>query len=219
MEVIAVTATTIFVIDDHPLLREALKMLADAAGDLRVVGSSETASGSLEPVQQLSPDLILLDIDLGHEDGLEWLPKIAAAAPAARVLILTALREPARDEEALRAGARGLVLKSAAPEVLLQAIRGVAAGALWFDPAVLRSGNVRETPSGRGKLATLTAREREIVSLVREGLRNDDIAKRLGITSKTVKNQLTAVFEKLGVSSRLELVVRAHERGLGPSRR
>ncbi|HET7753246.1 MAG TPA: response regulator transcription factor [Anaeromyxobacteraceae bacterium] len=210
--------TTVFVIDDHPLLREALNMLADAAGDLRVVGSSSTASGALEPLQRLSPDLILLDIDLGHEDGLVWLPRISSAAPRARVLILTALREPARDEEALGAGARGLVLKSAPPETLLAAIRGVAAGALWFDTSALGGAN-GQAPSARGKLASLTPREREIVGLIGEGLRNDEVARRLGITSKTVKNQLTTIFEKLGVSSRLELVVYAYNHGLARVRR
>jgi DNA-binding NarL/FixJ family response regulator len=193
-------------------------MLADAAGDLRVVGSSESASGAIEPLRQLSPDLVLLDIDLGHEDGLDWLPRIASAAPKARVLILTALREPSRDEEALRAGARGLVLKSAPPEVLLQAIRGVVAGALWFDTSALGRPQAPEIPPAAGKLASLTAREREIVSLVGEGLRNDEIARRLGITPKTVKNQLTSVFEKLGVSSRLELVV-SYQHGLNRARR
>ena len=212
--------TTVFVIDDHPLVREALNMLADAAGDLRVVGSSESASAAIEPLQRLSPDLVLLDIDLGHEDGLEWLPRVSAAVPGARILILTALREPARDEEALRAGARGLVLKSAPPETLLQAIRAVATGAVWFDTSAL----ARAHPPGAsgstvGKLSSLTAREREIVSLIAEGLRNDEIARRLGITPKTVKNQLTALFDKVGVSSRLELVVYAYQHRLARVRR
>jgi DNA-binding NarL/FixJ family response regulator len=215
-----VSPTTVFVIDDHPLVREALNMLADAAGDLRVIGSSESASAAIEPLQRLSPDLVLLDIDLGHEDGLEWLPRVAAAAPSARILILTALREPARDEEALRAGARGLVLKSAPPETLLQAIRGVATGALWFDTSALGRAHPPGAPgSTGGKLSSLTAREREIVSLIGEGLKNDEIARRLGITPKTVKNHLTALFDKVGVSSRLELVVYAYQHQLARVRR
>ncbi len=208
--------TTVFLIDDHPLVREALNMLAESAGDLRVVGSSGSASAAIEPLQRLSPDLVLLDIDLGHEDGLEWLPRVAAAAPGASILILTALREPARDEEALRAGARGLVLKSAPPETLLQAIRGVATGALWFDTSALAHA---QDASGGGRGSALTAREREIVSLIAEGLRNDEIARRLGITPKTVKNHLTALFEKVGVSSRLELVVYAYRHRLARIRR
>lgn len=210
--------TSVFLIDDHPLVREALNMLAESAGDLRIVGSSESASAALEPLQRLSPDLVLLDIDLGHEDGLEWLPRVAVAAPRARILILTALREPARDEEALRAGARGLVLKSAPPETLLLAIRGVASGALWFDTSALARAPGASASSG-GKGSSLTTREREIVSLIAEGLRNDEIARRLGITAKTVKNHLTVLFEKVGVSSRLELVVYAYQHRLARIRR
>lgn len=211
--------TTLFVIDDHPVLREGIKMLLDATGDVRVVGSSATASGALEPLARLSPAVVLLDLDLGSEDGLRWLPRVSAAAPGARVLILTALRDRARDEEALRAGASGLVLKDAAPEVLLQAIRSVAAGALWFDPRVLAAPPPPERPRAREALAALTPRERDIVSLVGEGLRNEEVARRLGITEKTVRNHLTAVFDKLGVSGRLELVVFAYQNGLARIRR
>jgi DNA-binding NarL/FixJ family response regulator len=215
-----VTPTSLYVIDDHPVLREGIRMLVEASGDTRVVGSSATASGALAPLAELRPDVILLDLDLGAEDGLAWLPRISGAAPDARVLILTALRDRARDEEALRAGARGLVLKDAAPEVLLQAIRSVAAGALWFDPRVLAA----PRPAGAAKrsgaeMLELTPRERDIVTLVAEGLRNEEVGRRLGITEKTVRNHLTAVFQKLGVSGRLELVVFAFEHGLATPRR
>lgn len=208
--------TTLFLIDDHPVLREGIRMLLDAAGDVRVVGSSATASGAIAPLRQLSPDVVLLDLDLGEEDGLAWLPRIASAAPAAKVLILTALRDRARDEEGLRAGARGLVLKDAAPEVLLQAIRSVAAGALWFDPRMLAA-----PPAAVAVTTTpdLTPRELEIVTLVAEGLRNEEVGRRLGISEKTVRNHLTTVFQKVGVSGRLELVVYAYERGLARVRR
>lgn len=212
---------TLFVIDDHPVLREGIRMLAEAAGDVEVAGSSATASGALDALARVTPDVVLLDLDLGVEDGLAWLPRVAAAAPRAHVLILTALRDRARDEEALRAGARGLVLKDAAPEVLLQAIRSVAAGALWFDPRVLASPRPAPRPAAAegGELGGLTPREREIVALVAEGLRNEEVGRRLGITEKTVRNHLTAVFQKLGVSGRLELVVYAFDRGLARPRR
>jgi DNA-binding NarL/FixJ family response regulator len=213
--------TTLFVIDDHAVLREGIRMLLDAAGDVRVVGSSATASAALPLLVQLAPDVVLLDLDLGDEDGLAWLPRISSAVPKGRVLILTALRDRARDEDALRAGARGLVLKDAAPEVLLQAIRSVAAGALWFDPRVLAAPRGahgspgHEAPSG----VELTAREREIVALIGEGLRNEEVGRRLGIAEKTVRNHLTTVFQKLGVSGRLELVIHAYQHGLARVRR
>jgi two-component system nitrate/nitrite response regulator NarL len=218
-----VTTTSMFVIDDHPVLREGIRMLVEASGQIRVVGSSATASGAIAALGELRPDVILLDLDLGGEDGLEWLPRILEAAPEARVLILTALRDRARDEEALRAGARGLVFKDAAPEVLLQAIRSVAGGALWFDPRLLAQPPVRAAPRPQGRTTAdpleLTPRERELVTLVAEGLRNEEVGRRLGITEKTVRNHLTAVFQKLGVSGRLELVVYAYAHGLARAKR
>ncbi len=209
---------TLFVIDDHPVLREGIRMLVESTGEARVVGSSASASGALEPLLQVGPDVVLLDLDLGEEDGLAWLPRLVEAAPAAKILILTALRDRARDEEALRAGARGLLLKDAPPEVLLGAIRSVAAGALWFDPRALAA--PREQPSPppphpAGQSAGLTAREREVVELVAEGLRNEEVGRRLGISEKTVRNHLTGVFQKLGVSGRMELVLFAVKHGLG----
>ncbi len=205
--------TTLFVIDDHPVLREGIKMLLEANGDLAVAGSAATASAALPALRERPPDVVLLDLDLGTEDGLELLPRILEAAPTSKVLILTALRDRARDEEALQRGARGLVLKDAPPEVLVSAVRAVAGGGLWFDPRVLAAPKKPAEPGPADRLAGLTAREREIVLLVVEGLRNEEVARRIGITEKTVRNHLTAVFDKVGVSSRLELVVLAFGAG------
>lgn len=212
-------STTLFVIDDHPVVREGLKMLLEQTGDLRVVGTAATATAALAALPERSPDVVLLDLDLGDEDGLDALPRIHAAVPRAKVLILTALKDRARDEAAHRTGARGLVLKDAPADVLLEAIRSVAAGRLWFDPRVLpASGRPAAAPEPPSALSTLTPREREIVSLIGEGLRNEEAARRLGITEKTVRNHLTVVFDKLGVSGRLELLVFAYEHGLVRSR-
>jgi DNA-binding NarL/FixJ family response regulator len=213
--------TSVFVVDDHPVVREGLKMLLDSSGDVRVVGGSASVHAALPQLAQLSPDVVLLDLDLGEEDGLESLPRIVAAAPRARVLILTALRHRVKDEAALRGGARGLILKDASPEVLLRAIRTVAEGDLWFDRAVLDTLR-SERPPAAGSVPPsaqgLTAREREIVELVTEGLRNEEVARRLGISEKTVRNHLTAIFDKLGVSGRLELLAFAHQHGLARTR-
>lgn len=212
--------TTLFVIDDHPVLREGIKMLAESAGDVRVVGSSASASGAIEPLGRLSPDVVLLDLDLGEEDGLAWLPRLVEAAPRSAVLILTALRDRARDEDALRAGARGLLLKDAPPDVLLNAIRSVAAGALWFDPRALAARGGESPPvSEPAGIQDLTARERDVVALVAEGMRNEEVGRRLGISEKTVRNHLTAAFQKLGVSGRLELVLLAVRHGLSTAKR
>jgi DNA-binding NarL/FixJ family response regulator len=205
--------TTLYVIDDHPVLREGIKMLLEAGGDVKVAGSAATASAAIPALREKPPDVVLLDLDLGTEDGLEWLPRITAAVPSSKVLILTALRDRARDEEALQRGARGLVLKDAPPDVLVSAVRAVAGGGLWFDPRVLAAPRKPAEPAPVDRLAGLTAREREIVGLVVQGLRNEEVARRIGITEKTVRNHLTAVFDKVGVSSRLELVVLAFGAG------
>lgn len=214
----SVASTTLFVIDDHPVVREGLKMLLEQAGDIRVVGSAATATAALAVLPERSPDVVLLDLDLGDEDGLDALPRIQAAVPRAKVLILTALKDRARDQAAVRTGARGLVLKDAPADALLEAIRAVAAGELWFDPRVLPAPGQPGAAPEPSALSKLTAREREIVSLIGEGLRNEEAARRLGITEKTVRNHLTVVFDKLGVSGRLELLVFAYEHGLVRSR-
>jgi DNA-binding NarL/FixJ family response regulator len=217
-----VDPTSVFVIEDHPVMREGVKMLLDATGDVRVVGSSATASGALDELARTSPAVILLDLDLGSEDGLQALPSIAGASPESRVLIFTALRDRARDEAALAAGARGLVLKDASAEQLVRAIRVVATGGLWFDPRVLQSPAPRKDarrPASPSPLAGLTARERDIVELVVQGLKNEEVARRLGISEKTVRNHLTGVFDKLQVTDRLQLLVFAYQHGIARVRR
>jgi DNA-binding NarL/FixJ family response regulator len=206
------SATTLYVIEDHAVVREGLRMLLEAAGRMRVVGAAASASDALRDLRRVRPDVVLLDLALGDEDGLELLPGIQAAAPDARVLILTALRDPGRDEAAFRAGARGFVHKDASADVVLRAVRAVAAGELWFDPAIVRAAR-SGAPAGH-PFASLTDRERDVVRLVGEGLRNEEIARRLGISEKTVRNHLTGAFDKLGVSGRLELAVFAYRHGL-----
>lgn len=215
------SATTLYVIEDHAVVREGLRMLLQATGGMRVAGTAASASEALRDLRRSPPDVVLLDLDLGDEDGLEFLPRIQAAAPDARVLILTALRDPGRDEAAFRAGARGFVHKDSSADVVLRAVRAVASGELWFEPRILRAG-ARGAPGKHGApqaFASLTDRERDIVRLIGEGLRNEEIARRLGITEKTVRNHLTAVFDKLGVSGRLELAVFAYRQGLARVRR
>jgi DNA-binding NarL/FixJ family response regulator len=215
-----VAETKVYLVEDHPVVREGLRMLLDASGEVRVVGAAASASEALAGLRAAPPDVVVLDVILGHEDGLEWLPRLQAAAPGAGVLVLTALTDPGRDEAALRAGARGFVLKDASPEVLLRAVQAVAAGERWFDPRLLApGGGAAGAGAAPEPFSSLTTRERDVVALVAEGLRNEEIARRLGITDKTVRNHLTAVFDKVGVSGRLELVVLAYRHGLVPPRR
>jgi DNA-binding NarL/FixJ family response regulator len=215
----------VLVIDDHPVVREGVKTMLGGATDLVVVGEAASARDAIKAAEQLAPDVVLLDLDLGAEDALPHLPAIRGAAPAARLIVLTGIRERARHEAALLAGARGLVMKHCPAVVLLEAIRKVCAGELWFERALLEAVLVPLLHGRNGapdpaatRLALLTHREREVAKLIGEGLRNEEIGRRLFISEKTVRNHLSSVFEKLGVSDRLELMAYAFRHGLSNPR-
>jgi DNA-binding NarL/FixJ family response regulator len=210
-------ATRLYLVEDHAVVREGLRMLLQAAG-MQVVGAAASATEAIPELARTRPDVVLLDVDLGDEDGIELLPRIRDAAPHARVLVLTALRDPGHAVAALRGGASGLVHKESEGSVVVRAVRAAAAGRRWFAPEILQASAAAGRPASEPP-AALTDRERDLVGLVGEGLRNEEIARRLGVTEKTVRNQLTAIFEKLGVAGRLELAVFAYRHGIARIRR
>ncbi len=206
----------VFVVDDHPVVREGVSMLAASAPDLEVVGKAASGAEALARVAAAAPDVVLLDLDLGAEDGAALVPELLLRAPRARVLVLTGVRTQPRHEAAVLAGARGLVRKEEAAEVILRAIRHVHAGELWFPRTLLDAALQRSRASARGAAAPdqLTERERALVTLVAAGHRNAEIARRLHLSEKTVRNQLSAVYAKLGVPDRLQLMIHAYRLGL-----
>lgn len=210
----------VFVIDDHPLVREGLESFLDTV-ELSFAGAAGTAHEAAEDLALPSADVVLLDLDLGDEQGLQSLPGLKRAAPYARFLVLTGLRGGAHQREALLAGADGFVSKQESPQVLLKAISAVHAGELWFDRrslvAALREAleAVERLDPEHARIASLTPRERDVAALVAEGLRNDQIARRLSMSEKTVRNHVVDVCRKLGVAGRLELLVYANHHGLG----
>jgi DNA-binding NarL/FixJ family response regulator len=210
----------VFIVDDHSLVREGLKMLVGTCPDTELVGQAASGKEAVPAIARCAPDVVLLDLDLGDEDGVALLPRITEAAPAVKVLVVTGLRDVERQHQAILAGARGLVPKDRSPEVLVKAIRRVDAGELWFERELVHAALRRATPAATpldaeaARIASLTAREREVVALLGEGLKNEQIAQRLSISEKTVRNHLSSVFDKLGVSDRLELLVFAYRRGL-----
>ena len=210
----------VFLVDDHPVVREGLRMLLATSDDLKVVGGASSVQEALAALALSPADVVVLDLDLGGRDGLELLPALAAKAPETRVLVLTGIRDRERHRAVLSSGAHGVVLKDKPPELLLKAIRRVHAGELWFDRATMEVAVQRAVSLERArapereKITALTAREKQIISLIGEGLRNSEIAARLGIGEKTVRNHLTIIFDKLGVSDRLELAVYAYRQGL-----
>jgi DNA-binding NarL/FixJ family response regulator len=212
----------IIVIDDHAIMREGLRLLIERRPGLVVVGEAANRAEALMLVAREQPDIILLDLSLRGENGLDFLPELLAAASATRVIVLTGLHDPELHQRAVRLGALGVVLKEQAGELLLKAIEKVQAGEAWLDrtmtAAVLTTLVRPQAPEPVDpealKVASLTAREREIITLIGEGFKNRQIASRLAISEATVNHHLTSIFAKLKVPSRLELVVYAYRQGL-----
>jgi DNA-binding NarL/FixJ family response regulator len=215
--------TTILIADDHPLFRAGLRALLDSIDDLLVVGE---AGGGIEAVSQagaLQPDVILMDIHLPDINGVEAARRIMQNNPQSRVLVLTMFEGDESVFSALRAGARGYILKGARQEEVLRAIRAVANNEAIFGPQVAARviQFFNETPSARPDLKEsfpqLTRRELEILDLIARDLSNKEIALRLVLSPKTVRNQVSIIFTRLGVASRLEAIRLARDAGLGRS--
>ena len=212
----------VLLVDDHTIMRLGLRVLLEGEPDLTVVGEAATCSEAVAAATCGQPDVIVLDLDLGEESGSDSIPALLAAAPGARVLILTGVRDPDLYRHAMRHGAIGLVRKEQAAGVLVQAIRKVHAGEVGLERTMLahvltelqRASAAPARDPEAAKLATLTPREPDIIALVSAGCKNRDIATRLRITETTVRHQLTGIFAKLQVTDRVGLVVYAHRYGL-----
>ena len=212
----------IVVIDDHVIVRAGLRMLIDNHEGMIVVGEAGTRIDALVITAQEQPDIILLDLDIGGESGLDFLRELLGSATQARVLVLTGVRDPEAHRRAVHLGAMGLVFKDKAAEVLIKAIEKVHAGEVWLDRSLTASvlseksqaDQSRMTDPEDAKIGSLTTREREIVGLVCEGLKNKQIGERLFISEATVRNHLTSILSKLGVSDRFELALYSYRQHL-----
>jgi DNA-binding NarL/FixJ family response regulator len=209
------------IIDDHAVIRAGLRMLIEQDQTMSVVAQAGNRAESLLLAEREQPDIILFDLMLGDEDGLEFLPALCDISPNSRVLVLTGVQTTESHRIAIRRGAMGIVLKQQAADLLLKAIRKVHAGEVWIDRSMMGSvlDDVRtERHQGSNteatKIASLTPREREVVALVSEGLKNKLIGERLYISETTVTHHLSSVFSKLEVSDRLELIIYAFRHGL-----
>jgi two-component system, NarL family, nitrate/nitrite response regulator NarL len=212
----------VLIIDDHAVVRTALRMFLGSQPGLAVLGEAAHPAAALECARQTRPDVILLDLDLGEADGLDLLPQLRTAAPAAQVLVLTGVRDGDVHRRAVRLGAVGIVRKERAADVLLAAIATVSAGEVWLDRALIarvlgeltQGGTATPADPEALKIAALTAREREVIALVGQGHRNRQVADRLCISEATVRHHLTSVYAKLHVEDRLGLTVYAYRHGL-----
>lgn len=214
----------IIIVDDHLLIQEALRSLLAGAGDMLVVGSANHCADAISSAAALRPDIVLLDLNLDGESGLECITAITAAEPAPRVLVLTGGQDSAEHRRAIQLGASGVVHKADAARMLIRAIRRVHEGELWIDRALTSAifrdfrqdaAAARRPDADAQRIATLTSRERNIIALVARGMNTPAIVEQLGISEKTVRNHLVSVYDKLGVHDRLALALYAAAHKLG----
>ncbi|MEI8412357.1 MULTISPECIES: response regulator transcription factor [unclassified Kribbella] len=210
----------IVVADDHGIVREGLGALLSAHDGYELAGTAATGAEAVRAAVTLHPDVVVMDIQMPDLTGIEATRQITRAAPDVAVLILTMFDDDESVFAAMRAGARGYVLKGAAPDNVIRAIAAVAAGEAIFGPGVARralaylSGPRTDQPA----FPELTPREREVLDLIAAGLGNATIAARLGLAQATVGNHITNIFGKLQVASRAEAIIRARSAGLGDDR-
>jgi len=216
-------AARLMLIDDHPIFRDGLRRLLEAEPELKVVGEATNVEEAMALASELRPDIVLLDVAMPKVPGLEFLKQIADMPDAPRVILLTAAIDRPDIIKALRLGARGVVLKESATALLFKAIRIVLEGGYWVGrdsmPDLLLALKSLDTGHERTPAVPkfgLTQRELQIVGLVVAAANNKKIAETLAISEKTVKHHLSNIFEKLGVSSRLELALFAGQHNLRP---
>lgn len=198
--------------DDHTIFREGLCKLLEAEDDIMVIGEARTGVECLALVEKLKPDVVVLDLKMPEKDGLSVLNDLGGKDASTRTIVLTASEDERDFVEVVRRGARGVVLKQAASELLLEGIRKVHRGEMWIDQRVaaeVMRAMTRSAGAEQQARPLLTEREQDIVRLVTQGFRNKEIADKLSIGEQTVKNHLHNIFDKLGVSDRLELALYA----------
>ncbi len=200
--------TRILIADDHPMIAAALDMLLRGS-DYSLVGRARSGSEALVQVDQLQPDLLLLDVNMPGGSGIEVLRQLGDREKPPAVILLTAGMDETQLLSADSLQPDGMVLKTSDPALLLECMDHVRAGKRWVDPDIAERTRVAKERAAMGP--SLTPRERELIELVRRGLRNRDIAAELRVTEGTVKVYLHAIFEKLGVDHRTELAMRAAE--------
>lgn len=214
----------VVIADDHPIVRDGLKKLLLLEDDIDVVGEASDGREVLEMLQDQEPDVLLLDLRMPNLDGLSVLQAMHQAERKAKVIVLTASEDKNEFVQAMKLGCSGIVLKQTATELIVKSIRKVNAGEIWLDShttaAVMRQfaqpGELGG-PISNGKnreRSPLSQREKEIVALVAQGYKNKEMAEKMFISEQTVKNHLHNIFDKLGVSDRLELALYAIHKGL-----
>ena len=209
----------VLIADDHPLFREGLHGLLDSLAETEVVGEATTGAEAIAQAKALQPDVILMDIKMPGINGIEATREIVAASPHISILMVTMLEDDESVFAAMRAGARGYVLKGANQAEILRAIRAIASGEAIFGPGIAKrvlGFFAAARPSVLPRVfPELSERESELLALIARGRSNQEIADQLGLTLKTVRNHVSNIFSKLQVADRAQAVIRAREAGLG----
>lgn len=214
----------ILIADDHPIFRRGVRALLEAEADFEVIGEAADGAEVLEMVPRLQPDVLLLDLAMPNLTGMEALRELAGSSPEAtlplNIVVLTVAIEKKQIVEALQLGAHGIVLKDAAAQMLIKALRAVLGGQYWVgreavgDLVQYLRRITAPVPSRREGQPSLTGREKDILAAVVTGMTNREIATKLSISEDTVKHHLSRIFDKVGVSHRLELAMYAVNHGL-----
>jgi DNA-binding NarL/FixJ family response regulator len=209
----------VLLVDDHPVFRHGLTALLSASPDVEVVGEGSTGFDAVRLAEELRPDVVVMDLHMPELDGIEATRRITGQQPDSGILVLTMFADDDSVFAAMRAGARGYLVKGADGPDVLRAISAVARGEAIFGPSVAQRvlGYLTRPLSAQDQrvFPELTAREREILGLVASGLGNAAIAGRLSLSHKTVRNNVSSIFTKLQVADRAEAIVRARRAGLG----
>jgi DNA-binding NarL/FixJ family response regulator len=209
----------IVIADDHPIFRDGLKRLLETERDFKVVGEACDGGEAVSLVRKLQPEILLLDLAMPRRPGLEALREMSADSSSVRVILLTAAAEKEQIAEALQLGARGVVLKDSATQILLKSIRAVMEGQYWVGRESVSNlvqylRGLLDASSSASRRYGLTPRELEIISAIVAGYANREIAAHFKISEDTVKHHLSNIFDKLGVSTRLELALFAVNQSL-----
>jgi DNA-binding NarL/FixJ family response regulator len=212
-------AVRVLIADDHPLFREGMRGRLDRVADIEVVGEAASGDEAVEMARKLELDVILMDIKMPGLNGIEATREILRAKPRVGVLMLTMFEDDDSVFAAMRAGAKGYLLKDSGGEGVMHAIRAVASGEAVFGPGVAERivgyFSIPGTAAPQRAFPELTEREEEVLSLVAQGKSNQEIARQLYVSLKTVRNHVSNILLKLQVADRAQAVIRARESGLG----
>lgn len=209
----------VLIADDNPLFRDGIRTLLLATPDMKLVGEAEAGDEAIDLAARLQPDVILMDIQMSELNGIEATRRIVQTSPHIAVLILTMFDDDNSVFAAMRVGARGYVLKGARHDEVQRAIRAASSGEAIFSPSVasrMMSFFARIRPVNQSSLLpALTDREREVLDLIAHGCRNPEIAERLFLSPKTVRNHVSNILSKLQVADRTQAILKARDAGLG----